>query len=149
MNMCKQPPEKNLSSIPFFSCSTCNSVFPFLFTCHTSWICSVTASSASTFYSCKWMITLPSHLRRTSSGKALLSLHRECCSEAVPEWFFLSFLSLLRNCFDWMICSEVSSGVGLGLVWPSSGSTRNNFLWIFSSLQISSGLGKDLSILAN
>lgn len=57
---------------PFFSCSTCNSVFPFLFTCHTSWVCSVTASSVSTFYSCKWMITLPSHLRRTSSA-------RPCC----------------------------------------------------------------------
>lgn len=110
---------------PFFSCSACNSVFPFLFTCHTSWFCSVTASSVSTFYSCKWMITLPSHLRRTSSGKALLSLHREFCCEAVSEYFFLSFLSLLHHCFDWMICSELSSGAGLGLVWPSSGFTRN------------------------
>ena len=91
----------------------------------------LTASSASTFYSCKWMTTLPSHLGSMSSGKA--ETPRPYCpyteNSALKLFlniFFPSFLSLFHNCFDWMVCSEVSSGAGLGLVWPSSGFTRNN-----------------------
>lgn len=126
MDICKQPLEKKIHPASlFFHVWLAIQSFYSSFPVTPVGFFSVTASSASTFYSCKWMITLPSHLRRTSSGKALLSLNREFCSEAVSEYFFPSLLSLLHNCFDWIMCSEVSPGAGLGLVWPTSGFTRN------------------------
>lgn len=106
----------------------------------------VTASTASTFYSCKWMITQTSHLRSVSDCKAETPRpycpYTELCTAAVPQQIFLPKFPV---CFFFMmICSEVPSRAGWGLAWPSSGFTRNNgkLLWTSSSLQISSGLGK-------
>lgn len=77
------------------------------------------------------MTALPSHLGSMSSGKA--ETPRPYCpyteNSALKLFlniFFPSFLTVFHNCFDWMVCSEVSSGTGLGLVWPSSGFTRTN-----------------------
>lgn len=68
----KQPSEKkekNASSIPFFLFNLQFNLYISLYLSDQLFF-SVTASSASTFYSCKWMITLPSHVGSMSSGKA-------------------------------------------------------------------------------
>lgn len=126
-----QKKQKNPSSIPFFLFNLQFNLYISLYLSDHFFFFLVTASSASTFYSCKWMTALPSHLGSMSSGKA--ETPRPYCPytensalKLFPNFFFPSFLSLFHNCFDCMVCSEVSSGAGLGLVWPSSGFTRTN-----------------------
>lgn len=141
--------------IPFFLFNLQFSLYISLYLSDQFWFFfSVTASSASTFYSCKWMITLPSHLGAVARQKQPYCPYTE--NSALKLFLNIFFFFQVSCPFSITVSLD---GLLWTLIWSRSGTCmaqfrfdekqQKNFLWVFSSLQISSGLGKQLSILAN